>query len=493
MSLTLLEQAARHLADGRSTEAVASFLVRSGAQPEVAAQIMRELGDRPRTERGRFRTTLVFPVYHAEIILTHVSEERGEVRSNIEVRTHDRRCFSDSRANLSSMRDRRDLVQILTTREPSVPWEALVDHMAAVAHDDARRMGLTEPVDSVDLPVSLPKAPLLPPYIVDGHPTLLVAEPEVGKSTLALAIAMEIAGMDGTAPWRCARTMPVLYLDFEYGQEEWTDSVGALLHGRPRKRGLYYMHGGKPLRFLADEIARQIDTLGIGYLVIDAITGAAGDLIDANSINRFAETIRALGVGSLWIAHVDKATMRDTDRNRNGDGLWSPPGRTHPYGGALWLGHVRSKIVLHEDGNFAGTNQPPGEKRLVLTHEKNQKGRWQKPLGLTLDFRGGISIVSTGPWTATRASAPASIRSNRDILMKVLADGEMHQERELRDRTDIGSPAVLATALRELGAISDGITGWRLPMTLLDDTVWPAPVAATADDDGSILFPPTGG
>jgi len=196
--------------------------------------------------------------------------------------------------------------------------------------------------------------------ILQRHPTVLFGRPGSGKSYLAMWIAGMLA-REGVS---------VLYADWEYSADDHRKRLERLF--RPMPRNLHYIRCDQPLCDDIERIKRLINKHGCGFLVCDSM-GPACDKRpeDAEQANGYARAVRQLSVGSLHVAHPPKGS--DDDEKK----------RPKIFGSVFFEAMARSIWWVQ-----AAQQNPKGEIRVGLYHEKFNSGERLKPRAVKIVFDG---------------------------------------------------------------------------------------------------------
>lgn len=240
------------------------------------------------------------------------------------------------------------------------------------------------------------------PLVLEGDPTMLFAKGGAGKSLLALLIAAALDMGDGVLPLRVARRHRVAILDWEWRAGRHKPRLRAMLGDRIASCGIVYREMSGPLIGQIDQIQRLIAEHGITYLVIDSVALACGDDPEkSSSALPFANAVRGLGLGSLWVAHVPK----------HGDD-------TEPYGSAFWRNTVRSAWQVQSLSESGSATM-----RLALHHRKSNDGPPSPAIGLTLAWSGGRLTVTRSEVDPAEDRAFQSSVSRRSRVLGMIASG----------------------------------------------------------------------
>jgi hypothetical protein len=218
--------------------------------------------------------------------------------------------------NFSSTRARSDLARVLVDRsgdvDPDLDWlgylEALCQRVLAAEREGEPAVLLS----TVERPG--PERYWIEPFLLRDHPTVFFGDGGDLKSYLVLWWAGQLA-----------RTVPVLYADFEFSAGDHRDRLERLF-GADMPQHLLYVRCDRPLVHETDRLLRIVDREQIQYAVIDSIGFACDGPPEAAEVAiRAQQAVRRLRVGTALVAHV---------RQENGD--------QKPFGSAFWHNSARS-------------------------------------------------------------------------------------------------------------------------------------------------------
>ena len=239
---------------------------------------------------------------------------------------------------------------------------------------------------------------LISPYVPEGQLTLLVGDPGVGKTWIAVSIAASVT--TGHLPFGADRRAPctVIYLANE-------DPPGILRHR-------FDLHGGDPERIWFETAEKSISLSDIAaiedaatkreasLIVVDTITthfGAGADFHKASEVAAILNPIVAMaqrtGVAVIGLMHLSKASQAQS--------LY------RVQGSIAFAGSARSVMAAAAD--------PSDPSRAMLAHLKSNSG----PLGPTQGFSLGDSGVTWNGTSCLRASdilSPATTSEDRSEL-----------------------------------------------------------------------------
>lgn len=345
----------------------------------TAADIPFENRDADRFQRiadGRYQYSR--PDLSTDIEVSRVRIDRGELRVQVRVFcglagvvTVNGQVFT-SEITLSRFSGRKDLANALQRRirAKGVNWYDVADELAIRVEDaEATRQPV---VDLATVPLPAPNAQ---PHHVGGFWPLYMADPNciyshggLGKSLLAT----------WAAGWFTRHDVPALYVDYEMNEHRQAERLGALF-GTDRPHVAYY-RASRPLVYEADRLETIIHEQQIRFVVVDsAVPASSGSANDAEAAAGVYSVLRRLGVGSLVVSHVTKAsTTRD-----------ARPDDAAPYGSAFWWNLSRSAWHLRR-----AEDESDGPRlTLGLFHSKHNYGGLA-PVGVHVTFVDGRITIA---------------------------------------------------------------------------------------------------
>lgn len=345
-----------------------------------------------------------------------------------------------ARINLLSTRSQADLAKHLALRSPRLDaskWAWMVETTTHAVAVDVRSG--TPPIPLSSIPEPEGGTFILPPLILNRMPTILFGDGGSAKSLVALAAALSIETGEPLLGMRPTRTGRVAYLDYEFDGYPHRDRARLLLG---RESDMTYLECSTPFADDIDRIREVIRDNGIEYLIIDSIANACdGPPEDAVVATRFWQALRSLGLGSLLVAHINRAG--DTER---------------PFGSTFWHNGSRctwyAKADSFEDQNYA---------MLGLYNKRLTIAARSAPLGYRIDWRPDeilftrLGTIADVPGSSAHASTPLLIREAVRSGARTIAD--------IAGATGI-DPADIQKALarKDFAPVTgkDGITRWGL-------------------------------
>jgi hypothetical protein len=349
------------------------------------------------------------------------------------------------RFNFSSVRTRSELAKHLTARTPGseLDWQELLEQFCVGVLAGASE---GQPFVRVGrLPQRLAERFLVDPLLPLGKPTILFGDGGVGKSYLAVGMAVSVeSGYEIVPGFRPARGH-VLYLDWESDQADLDERVKAVSAGAEiEPPEITYRRCLGPLRAQLEAIARQVSAEDVTLVVVDSVglaMGATSETGDANqgAIELF-EAFAELGAGrvtpvtALAIDHVSK----EASKNEGGAGK--------PYGSGYKAFLARSTWELRQGKE----RESDGTMHLGLFHRKSNLSREHQPIGLRYTNEDG-RLVYWQREPITEASLEKSL-SQPDRIAAALREAGPLSDVDLADYTGIDIStlrAVLSRAMKK--------------------------------------------
>ena len=272
---------------------------------------------------------------------------------------------------VTSISQRETLSKTLWRRLNSneIDWDDILQILSRLidAHDRAGRVGLVDLRDFQERPWS---QFALDPFILDELPSILFGFGGLGKSLIALAVMASLNSgaeiLPGLIPEQGHKGA---YLDWEsssweHGIRYRQIMVGAGLN--PDDYEMLHLPLSSSLEVSKHTISKYIQEHSITFLILDsAAMSAGGNPIDIEAANKLFETLRALNLPSLIIAHQTKGNEKDQT----------------PFGSVFWHNNAR---VSHQ----IAKQQSPGDSvlNIALLNRKMNSGGERKPLGFQLEF-----------------------------------------------------------------------------------------------------------
>lgn len=308
---------------------------------------------------------LIYPDLGLTFDISRLRRDRSELVGELAVlttmsgaRTVDG-VLSIANFNLSSMTARRDRAKYLGERANAVELD-----WAGALEELCQRVLRAEQTGTPVVPLSsLAKPGLMEEFTVSGipllqrHPVLWFGDGGSAKSYLALYVAAALAN----------RGIPVLYADWEFSGEDHRDRLERLC-GLEMPMILSYTRCQAPLTEEVGRLRGWILKSGIKYIVCDSVAFAAdGPPESAETAATYYRAVRALGIGSLHIAHVTKS-LEEGDQK--------------PFGSVFWHNGARATWYLKR----ANEGLSDDTVEVALYNRKANIGRLRPAIGLRVTF-----------------------------------------------------------------------------------------------------------
>lgn len=343
-----------------------------------------------------------------------------------------------ARLNLSSSAAREKLGKMLKARL-DLDWYELLE-VACVNTLDKYRAG--EPVIRLDeLPEGEKLRWRLEPILVDGYPNLIYGPGGIGKSLLAVYLGVLVSSPhshNGLIP----EPGNVLYLDWEFSDEETRDRADALLVGMMGVRGsyIYYRFCFRPFGDDIEEIRKVVVENNIKLVVLDSAGPACGGQPEsAEATLKMFTALRSLrGVTALILAHEAKNATEKS-----------------PFGSVYWTNLSRSVYQMRKVQDLESNVM-----NVSLLHKKANTGKLQKPLGFRFTFMDDGSITV----------AKADVRESPELvkglptkyqLVSVLRYGSMSVQ-AMMDETGLPKSTIAPALTRGEEFVQLGNGDWGL-------------------------------
>lgn len=334
-------------------------------------------------EQGIYRSEWGAPI-HLLIETDMVRQERsGDVAGEVTVRSTapgDDRHLHTARTTLSGTRARSDLARHLSQRTSRVDLAALMELVERHFVRTIRAFRDGEPAILLrDAPQPLDAGYPLAPLAHASLPSIVFGDGGSGKSWLAMLVAASLqAGVPYIDGLAVHSTRNVAYLDWEMSAWEHRQRLRQVTG--TEMPPLVYVPCVAPLRDSVDRLRRIARDSGISFWIVDSVAPACGGEPESAEVAAaYFNALRALGGGSLSVAHMTKG----------GDGA-----EHKPFGSAFW--HNLARLTW-----FAKGTETPSGMTVGLFNRKNNIGRLHDPLGISLEFEGDSVRASTSDVAAS--------------------------------------------------------------------------------------------
>lgn len=379
-----------------------------------------------------------------DVLVDRLHEEKDGLKCELTVsssRPPKQGLLREGNFNLSSATTRSAWVKELNGRQDGVDWYAVMEVVCAKTR---RRWRDGEPVVDLAKVTVRPELPYLAhPLVVEGASSVLFADGGSGKSLIALAVGVSIATgheiIPGIVPMRCG---PVLYWDWEWGDESHAERLQAICSGAGLDvpEGLiFYQHETASVLEAAPRMRRRVAETGAIFVIIDSLGFARGG--DANSQELTTRMFTAFSTFSVPVLAIDHVARQNEDAKKP----------THSFGSAYTYNSARLMWRLD-----AAKEEGRDDFWLALVNTKTNR-KFHKPRGLKVNVESDASerLISVtfeatdvelipGLNTALplRTQIEGVLRANNGILLtpKNIADvleAEGHKVSEAAVRTTL--------------------------------------------------------
>jgi hypothetical protein len=322
----------------------------------------------------RFKGALTMA--HFEVAFERVHDyERGiwcEASVKTEIDDATLMIVPPSRINLLSVNRSsgwRSLLDACKAFAHDVDWETAINPLIGETISIHRSVDTDHDLDKVEEEIIDPY--LLKPFIASSGVSVLYGEGGLGKSLLALGMALSVTTgkpLFGEFPKVIG---PVIYADYEDDSSVHASRLKALRNGMNVEKG-YPIHHVALISKVANaqaELRRKVEQRNAVMLILDSIgMGRGGDATGAEDTIRLFRALRSLDVPVLAVDHVTK----DDKRSGKTD---TPYGSVYTINSArlLWAGRLASQ-----------PNDP--EKLINLENTKANHTQIHRPMALKVNY-----------------------------------------------------------------------------------------------------------
>ncbi len=368
----------------------------------------------PKVRRVGLGYELIHMGHGVRMRVDRLRDTRDGMKGEILVQAKDALIVRGIRETLTSRRERKGLIEYLSSREDAVPWAEYVE-LLFTATLDGQRTG-----DPTELLGTFPprEQPLfrLAPILQHGKATVLFGAGGSGKSTLAKAIALSVASGQVVVPGWQPTQAPVLVLDYETDKYDWQEDVQTLAGGigTGMPGCIHYRRMVTTVEASIEPLAALVLEREIGLVIVDSVEPAAGRVREggdaSDTTHRLHDALALLGTTSLLVDHV------------TGDGAEHDSTTRRPYGSVYKENRARNVFMLRADFDS-------GDRLLVNT--KVNRGPRMAPLGLRFEWQ------ADSPYRITPAaiSSPVLARASGKVeeLRVLSTDGRALATRAICD------------------------------------------------------------
>lgn len=331
-------------------------------QATLAAVSTQDLEEITLEETAGLYTVRV-PRHHVVLTFDRLQETRGAIHTELSVTLGTTVLLDGVDLALKSDDSQKKHARTLADFAKVIPWKMLLQKACSLV---LKRYRVGDP--GVTLDRSTPIEPLtyaLNPLVFKNKTTILYGDGGLGKSTLALLVAMLVSLGLSVAGLR-AILGKILYLDYEDSSDVHARRLQAIQSGHPElmNASVDYQRCVEPLARIVAPLVRQIQDKGITFLVVDSLLAATGGDSSAEATTKVFAALRTLNVSTLMLGHVPK---------------FIGEGQGHPtvYGSVFNQNFARSVWEVKKE-------QEVGENGMILGlfNRKSNLSRLHPPIGL---------------------------------------------------------------------------------------------------------------
>ena len=376
-----------------------------------------------------------WPQYGLEVTLENLTYDSDGLRCTMEILIEYPGIptfhSSPENINLASSRTKASAIKHLESRF-KFDWATVFDMVSRRAIYQQRE---GEPFKYISNTEDFLEQPLwlLEPFVTRAGLSLLFAKGDSGKSLVSLAILLSIqTGIPilGKKPEIITKG---LYLDWESNDNSLRKRLRFLTKGHNLPEILVaYQDCSIGFPLLLRRIRKRIIDDKIGFIVLDAVSGASGDDIIRQDVTaNFANAARSLGIPMLLISH----TKKGGDKEEVGEA----------YGSVYWFNESRTVMELR-------TEQEEGipESFCHFYHRKNNDGMKVPRFGFKTNFSADSIAFSSLTHKEFLASSSDNNLSVKDRIMLTLQTKDKTAT-EIATDTGIKLKSIRLTLDRHLG------------------------------------------
>lgn len=292
-----------------------------------------------------------------------LTDQRSSVYAELSVRLGKTDLLDAVDLNLKSDGAHAEHAASLNTFSAGIPWKLLVQKACALVLRHYRTgpplvtISAHSPVEPVTYSIN--------PLVFSKKTTILYGDGGLGKSSLALLIGMCVSVGHAVAGVQAIQGK-TLYVDYEDDERVHAQRLHAILRGHPELTAaeISYQRCVEPLTRVTHGLARQIQTQGITFLVLDSIMAATGGDSSAEAATKLFAALRALNVECLALGHVPKTQAEGTTHHTVYGSVFH-----QNFARSVW--EIQKQQEVGEDGSVLG-----------LFHRKSNLSRLHHPIGL---------------------------------------------------------------------------------------------------------------
>jgi len=343
-------------------------------------------GPEPYVTIGEASYQWEWPSRQLEVQIDRVTETRDGMQARLTIWSENpihADLLHQSRITLDSEMSRTIIVNKLKrrVRDPNYNWTQIIEDTTVAALEYWNEG--TPVIDLSQVNYRQFRPHLLYPFVSGSGGTVVFADGSSSKTTWAEVLAVSVTtGLPllGEVPDVVG---PVLMADWEDDEYVHAMRLHAIVKGMGLTEvpSIFYQQMRSSLPQSYEALQRKVEETGAVLVVIDSLSAACGGGIeDSNSIGRFFDAARQLGVPYLVITHV---TNEGAEEQATGGSDF-----VRPFGSRFV--HNRARMSW---GIEAMDNEWTGIRHLLFTNHKNNYGPKSPPQSYSVEF------TTEGPFT----------------------------------------------------------------------------------------------
>jgi len=256
----------------------------------------------------------------------------------------------------------------------------------------------------------------LNPLVFDRKTTILYGDGGLGKSTLALLLAM-LVSTGGTVAGISALPGRALYLDWEDSADAHTRRLRAIQAGHSdlSASSVLFRRSVEPLYKMVHSVVRQIKEEDITFVVVDSLLAATGGDSSAEGTAKLFAALRLMNASVLAIGHVPKTQPEGQER-------------VTVYGSVFNQNFARSVWELKKEQEVDSDTAILG-----VFNRKSNLSRLHLPIGLEVTQNADNSLICYQPYDLSQAAELATSLPLPSRVRNLLEDGAFRSSQEIAE------------------------------------------------------------
>ncbi len=371
---------------------------------------------------------------HHSVTMTfdRLTDARGSVSAELTVCLGATELLSGVDLGLKSAPGQAKLASELRQLAPTIPWGLLLRKACALV---MKRHREGEPPQQLSQETRVdPLSYAVYPLVFHNKPTILYGDGGLGKSTLALFLAMCVATGQRVAGFTGQPGRP-LFLDYEDDADVHARRLHAIIAGHPELAGavVHYQRCVEPLTRQIHGLVRFVQANHITVVFLDSLIAATGGDASAEATTKLFAAMRVLKVEILALGHVPKSVGE---------------GQEHPtvYGSVFNQNFARSVWELKKEQEVGDSTAILG-----LFNRKSNLSHVHHPLGVKVTHTANSTHVR---YEACDLSETADLSRDLPLTSRIrnlLEDGTERTSKQIADELDLKWASIKVTLSRHAG------------------------------------------